>query len=60
MKYFIAILFLTFTPGPQADTVKIDTIIHQQIQRNINHISSDLDSIIAILKDTTLNKKQKK
>ena len=60
MKYLIGILFLTFTLGSQTDSVKVDTVIQRQVQEDINYINSDLDSIIAILKDTTFNKKQKR
>ena len=60
MKYLIGILFLTFTLSSQTDSVKVDTIIQQQIQEDIGCINNDLDSIIAILKDTTFNKKQKR
>ena len=60
MKYLLGILFLTFTLGSQTDSVKVDTAIQHQVQEDINHINNDLDSIIAILKDTTFNKKQKR
>lgn len=57
MKYIVLILFCVFG---QTDTVKVDTVVVQQsqsIQKDLDNINNNLDSIIAILKKDTLKKK---
>lgn len=57
MKYIVLILFCVFG---QTDTVKVDTVVVQQsqsIQKDLDNINTNLDSIIAILKKDTLKKK---
>ena len=57
MKYIVLILFCVFG---QTDTVKVDTIKvqhSQSIQKDLDNINNNLDSIIAILKKDTLKKK---
>ena len=60
MKYIVLILFSVFVL--QNDTTKVDTVKVQQsivIQKDLDNINNNLDSIIAILKkDTLRNKKQ--
>ena len=57
MKYAVLILFCVFS---QTDTVKIDTakVQHSQsIQKDLDNINCNLDSIIAILKKDTIKRK---
>jgi hypothetical protein len=49
MKYLVLILFCIFV---QTDTVKVDSVVAQDIQQKIDNTNSKLDSIIAILRDT--------
>ncbi len=58
MKYIVLILFCVFSL--QNDTVKVDTakVQHSQsIQKDLDNINCNLDSIIAILKKDTLKRK---
>ena len=56
MKYIILILFCTLIP--QRDTTRTDTIVvEQSIQKDLDKNNNKLDSIIAILKQDTINKK---
>ena len=57
MKYLMLILFCVFV---QTDSIKVDTVIIQQsqsIQKDLDNINNNLDSIIAILKNDTIKKK---
>lgn len=58
MKYIVLILFSIFVL--QNDTTKVDTVKVQQsivIQKDLDNINNNLDSIIAILKKDTLKRK---
>ncbi len=58
MKYIVLILFSVFVL--QNDTTKVDTVKVQQsivIQKDLDNINNNLDSIIAILKKDTIKKK---
>ena len=57
MKYLMLILFCAFT---QTDSIKVDTVMvehSQSIQKDLDNINCNLDSIIAILKKDTIKKK---
>jgi len=57
VKYIVLILFCVFG---QTDTIKVDTIKmqhSQSIQKDIDNINNNLDSIIAILKKDTIKLK---
>ena len=61
MKTLVLILFCTFVL--QSDTIKVDTMVIQQVQvvyEKFNIIDTKLDSLIAILEDTITHKKQKR
>ena len=58
MKYIVLILFSVFVL--QNDTIKVDTVKVQQsivIQKDLDNINNNLDSIIAILEKDTLKRK---
>ena len=61
MKTLVLILFCTF--ALQSDTIKVDTMVIQQVQivyEKFNIIDTKLDSLITILEDTITHKKQKR
>jgi len=61
MKTLVLILFCTFVL--QSDTIKVDTMVIQQVQvvyEKFNIIDTKLDSLITILEDTITHKKQKR
>ena len=61
MKTLVLILFCTFVL--QSDTIKVDTMVIQQVQvvyKKFNIIDTKLDSLITILEDTITHKKQKR
>ena len=58
MKYVILILLCTF--ALQGDTIKVDTIVVQQVQsvrKKFDTMNNKLDSLISILENDTINKK---